>query len=135
MEGHSDIPNNCADGCLVPFGGASLLVACITVAYFVKPWGVISFLLCIPYFFFWRRRIEAQRVAQREEWVRAHQVEGNLANRFQQVPPLSAAAVVTGPATSAQNPNFPTAVVVDDTSSSNGWETSQRQALDKASRN
>lgn len=131
---------NFTDACLVPLGGAVLFVTCITLAYFIQPWGAISFLICVPYFFFWQRRIEMQRVAQREAnreaWMLANQMQNGEPEwaPASTTPPLSATAVVTGPATPAQNPNFPTAVVVTDTPNVNGWETSQRQAMDKASR-
>ena len=50
------------DGCLVPAGGALLCIASITLIFLFGTWGLLSAVLLIPYAYFWKSRVDAQRV-------------------------------------------------------------------------
>jgi uncharacterized SAM-binding protein YcdF (DUF218 family) len=99
------------DACVVPGIGALLLVVSISLAYFFKPWGAISFIFFGLYLVLWKQRIDAQRAAHRL-WER----------------PLEASAVVVpggGAPTLTAEPVARAAV------NSNSWQASQQRAMDK----
>mmetsp|Transcript_47459 Transcript_47459/g.60945 ORF Transcript_47459/g.60945 Transcript_47459/m.60945 type:complete len:96 (-) Transcript_47459:226-513(-) len=54
----------CNPNAFFPIGGACLFVLCICLAYFLGPFGALSFLLCIPYGYFWYRDLQRQREEQ-----------------------------------------------------------------------